>query len=585
MLSILSVWFVIESFNSLEKSIYYMQKGSIRESSNQLKSSQQKLQAGESLYAFISPILNIFLPAQNEKNHNLLAFNHHSQSTIQSLLQTYLLGEKIYFSIGNQEQDINFEEISIALKTNLQLSFENLSQIELILSKGNLPRYAIIEISKSLEYGKIKDIQNQISYLTKFVDVVPPSLSGELGKNIVVAFQNTHESRSTGGVIEAVLHLSLDKGRVVSKKIYLGSEIDSMAGQNAEPPPLVRDMTGSTDWKVRDIGYNPDFPQTAINLSWIIENKLKISPDAIVFVDDQILTEFIKRSQDISVKGEKITPEKFQATLSNGEGSGVVLPIIQLLTDEITSHKTNFFDLCQIIVGSIKESQLLYWTRDSVVEKSILNQSYTGSVREHDCHPGVQSARLCLSQTAHLSISNYSAIPLNSYLKHQITHQVFLETNKIKHTYIVDYDYTKNTPLLNRELAEIYQMYIPQGSIITSMVMDGQPISLSNISAKSEVGLDRYQFPVSTSLNSKHKIIINFEYPLIEQVKLPIAYSFTEIRQPGTSYDGVTLEINHPLSIRPSVVTSEITTKSGKIIYQFPHKTATFGVHFVPNQI
>jgi hypothetical protein len=93
------------------------------------------------------------------------------------------------------------------------------------------------------------------------------------------------------------------------------------------------------------------------------------------------------------------------------------------------------------------ETRLLFWTADPNVEKEILGQNYAGSIREHECHPGMQTARECLSQTTHLSISNFSAIPLNSYLDHNIRHLVYLETNKIKHQYIIDYKYNKNTTL------------------------------------------------------------------------------------------------------------------------------------------
>jgi hypothetical protein len=141
------------------------------------------------------------------------------------------------------------------------------------------------------------------------------------------------------------------------------------------------------------------------------------------------------------------------------------------------------------------------------------------------------------------------------------------------------------TQLSNRSLVEIYQLYLPSTSQLKSITLDNQPLSMSGITAQSEVGLDRYQFPVVTTLNSQHQVVIDFEYLLPEPVKLPIALSLTELRQVSSRSDGVELEINYPQSIKPSAITSEVVSKQGKIIYRFPKKNSTFAVHFVPNQV
>lgn len=584
-ISIVFVYTVYSSLKTLETSFFYLRKGDIQTTSKNLTLSKNYLRIGEINYQFIAPVLNFISPDQNLKNQNLISFVNYTQNTIQSLLQTYSLAEKVYLSIGIEENKTNYEEVTIALKSNLQLTFENISQVEIILNKSNLPSFLEDSIKKNFEYNSIKAFQEQLNQLTKIVDLIPPTLDGQVGKNLVIVFQNSHEERSTGGVIESVLHLTLDNGKFISKKIYSSTAIDGLNTESIEAPPLIKDITGVDQWKTRDMNYNPDFPQTAVNLKWLIEKSLKFSPDIIIFLTDDLLTELIFSEADVSLDTQSIKSESFQDLLSKGEAQTIIPKIIDHFTDRLLNHQIKFIDLGKILAKAMGESQILFWTSDKDIEKSLLSQNYTGSVRERECHPGMQSARLCLSQTSHLSISNYALVPLNSYLKHEIKHIVYLDTDKIKHQYLVNYSYQKNTPLLNRNLVEIYQVYLPQGSILKSVLVDGQPVGLSNLFAQSEIGLDRYQFPIATTFNSPHQVIVDFDFSLSETVKLPIAYSFTEIRQFGSHSDGISLEINHPASIRASAITSEVTSKPGKILYQFPLKTATFAVHFLSNQI
>lgn len=552
------------SLKTTEQSLFYLRKGDIQKTTQNITKIKNYLQIIDFNSQFIFPVLNYLSPQQNKKNQNLVSLIAYTTRSIESLTQTYKLAEKLYLSIGVSADMLDYNEVTLALKSNLQLGYENLSQIEIILNKGDLPSVVEKEILKSVEYIEIKKVRDQLTDLVKIVDIIPSSLVGDVAKNIVVVFQNTSEQRGTGGTIDYVYHLSLENGKKVAEKIYTGQSIDLLEPNDVVPPPLVKQLTGTENWKIRDLSYNPDFPQTASNLYWILEKKLNFKPDTIIFANEKIFKNF----------GFDPNTTDFK-----------YLDAITQIANKFLNHQINFYEIGEIISSAIGESNLLFWTTDSVLEQSMLSQNYSGSVRSRECHPGVQSARECISQTSHLSISNFSAISLSGKLRQSILHKITLEPEKVAHKYEISYEYIKNVELQNRDLTEIYQVYLPQGSTLKSVSVDGTPLGLFELFAQSEVGLDRYQFPVSTTFNSKHQIVIEFDYFPQEKVKLPIAYSFTEIRQPGSNSEGVTLEINHPPSIKAQAITDEIKSENGKIIYQFPKKTSTFGVHFVPNQI
>lgn len=564
LMSIVFIYSLYISLKTTEQALFYLRKGDTQKTSQNLTKVKNYLQILDFNSQFLFPILNYVSPEQNKKNQNLVSLIAYTNRSVESLSQTYKLAEKLYQSIGVSDDTVNYEEITLALKSNLQLGYENISQIEIILNRGKLPSFVEKEILKSTEYSEIKKIRDQLTNLVKMVDIIPPSLTGEVAKNIVIIFQNSNEQRGSGGVIDYIYHLSLENGKKVAEKIYSGQMLDNLDPKDVNPPPLVKQLTGSEYWKIRDLGYNPDLPQTASNIYWLIEKKLNFKPDTIIFTSEKILKKFGFNPDSLDFK---------------------YLDAIAQTSDKFLNHQINFYEIGEIISDATEESNLFFWTADTNLEKSLLNQNFSGSVRNRECHPGVQSARECISQTSHLSISNFSGIPLEKTLKQTILHKVTLEPDKVAHKYEVSYEYSKKIELQNRDFVEVYQLYIPQGSTLKSVSVDGTPLGLFELFAQSEVGLDRYQFPISTSFNDKHQVVIEYDYYPIDKIKLPIAYSFTEIRQPGSNFDGTVLEINHPQSIKAQAITDEIKSENGKIIYQYPKKTATFGVHFVPNQI
>jgi len=314
-LTVSFIMFTSLSLRYVEKTLFVMRRGDIATSVKYLKQSRFFSKIGEDSYSAISPLISLIADDIHEKNYNLFIFLHYSQSSLVSLQQTYQLAESIYRTIGDTSKGQFYIDSSLALRSNLSQVYENLNQIELLSGQGKLPKILQDKISSSPEFKNLKLIEQQITDLLKTIELIPAFLAGDSAKNIVILFQNSQEIRSTGGAIDYILALVLDQGRVVSKNIYRSDEIDKLAVGIISAPPFVSQFTGLSDWKMRDLNYNPDFPQTATNVSWFIEKTLKFKPDIIMAMNDKLISSLLIEDKGVMLQGQNITADSFRQEL------------------------------------------------------------------------------------------------------------------------------------------------------------------------------------------------------------------------------------------------------------------------------
>lgn len=575
------IGFTSWSLKLLETSVSHLQSGNIQESVQELKQSIIFNQIGEKSYSFLSPFVSLVLPDAHQKNYNLFTFQHYSQSSLQNLQQTYSLAEKVLFSIGDTPADFDYNSVSLALHSNLVQIYENLSQLQTLTRSGTLPLILEKRLESSQPFKDLPLLESQILQLTKTTDLIPSVFAGNSAKTIVVLFQNSHEVRSLGGSLDFFLVLSLERGRIVSHQIYQDTEMNNLSVGLVQAPPLIRLYSGSDDWKFRDMAYNPDFPQTATNISWFASRFLKFSPDIILAVNDRLIRDLLEQDKTVKINELPITSSDLDKDLSLNSNSHLYRQLVEFYFDKLSQQKLSLLTVGQVLSRQLADNQILFWTSDKQLESTILDQPYSGAVLSHICQPSLRFTNQCLSQTTYLNQSNFSLVPADYNLKRQITHQVWLESSQIRHEYLVDYHFDQTIPNLNRGLNQIIQLYAPLGAQLGQVILDGQSLPIKDLSSEPAGNLVRFQIPFAFSFNSDHRLSIQFSNSLDLPASMPFAYSLTEYRQAGLDGSNIKLQVNYPDNAKPASVTAPVTTGPNNFIYLFPPRTSTFGVNFV----
>lgn len=580
-----SIIFMISSYYSLkniEASLFNLKKGNVEKSVSALNLSIINKNISESNYLILSPVIQFFSENFDKTNQNFLNFLGFTQNSILGFQQTYMLADKVYSTIGNVESVENYDQIVLGLKSNLQQSFESINQIEILLEKGDLPKPLIQKVKQAVEYNDLHNSQEQIGEIVKIVDLLPEILGFKSISNIFILVQNDHEQRATGGAIDQVVQLSIDKGKKIHSQVLSPGEIDSLDTFTLLPPPQLEKISGESIWRLRDMNYNPDFPQTATNISWYLEKKLKTKASVIISVNTQSIENLLASKTEFAKSLSSLTSEEYKQKLDQGGGQSYNKEILEKIIDGLFSHKIPTPELSKNLSDLFVSGNIFLWTSNIDIEKNIQGLPFSGGIQLNNCHSSMGSARVCLSETSHLNFSNFSLIPLNNFLQKDIAHTVTPMVLSVDHDIKVNYKYLKSAPLVNRELVEVVQLYLPKSSVISEILLNDQMIPLTNVSMISEVTLNRFQFVISTPLNKNNVLNIKYTTPLKERVVLPIAYSFTDIRQSGLIKSENTLEINIPDMARASAITSEVQSSPNKIIYKSEKGNLNFGVNFVP---
>lgn len=579
--SISFILFTALSFKYLEKTLSDLRMGETTWSVTDLNRSKVFSRIGEDSYSIVSPLISMVANNVHEKNYNLFVFLDYSQSSLESLQQTYQLAEKIYRTVGKPSSGQFYQDSSLALRSNLSRVYENLNQIGLLSSQGKLPKILEEKMDSNMEFKNLKLVEQQIIDLIKTAELIPAFLGSDSAKNIVILFQNSQEIRSTGGTLDYILALVIDQGKVVSKNIYQSDEIDSLAVGVTIAPPLVSQITGVEDWKTRDLNYNPDFPHSATNISWMLERTLRFKPDIILAVNDRLLSNLLLEDKGIILNGQSVTSEVFQKELSTTSPAGLYRDLISYYLDSILEHRPSLVSLGRVIAKQSEENQILFWSSDESIEKSVVNQTYSGSIYPHACHAGLSGNGPCLAQTTYFNESNFSLLPLTGKMQRKIFHSIWIEPNQTQHEYQVQYQFIEEILDQNRDMQMIIQLYAPEGSIMDRIALDDKDLSLGIASKQQDNHMERFQFPIPLSFNRNHTLVVKFKTPLSESNGLPFIYSLTEYHQPGTVDQKVELSINFPDTARPATITSPVSFEANRLGVVLPSKTTTFGVSFV----
>lgn len=575
-----SITFVASSYytiKSLQSVSFYLRKGDIVNASHKLRSSEISYQVAIGNYHIVSKFVQIISPRVADMTLKSSNFLELSIDSFRGVIQTYGLVEKVYQSL-NVPGRIDYIDIISAVKTNLQREYESLNQLELLLEDPVLPSIVVETIRKNDEFLKLKETKNSIWEISKILDVIPEILGSTKNSNTFILLQNNHQLKSTGGTIDQIMHISLDNGKLIFFKSYKPQEIDKGDDLIINAPPLVEKVTGDTIWRLRDMNYNPDFPQTAVNIAWYLEKKLKTKPDFIVTLNTDLVGKFLGNKRVQESLGVTINEAEYQIALEKNQNQEEIIKISEKIIQKALNREIPLIEAIDVISKNFKNIYL--WSSNQQIQQMLYNHPLAGGVNAKNCLPAMASSRKCLSETIHLNISNFSNIPINNNINRSMKVIVTPQVLGIDHQIILETKYSKQALLINRNLVEILQLYLNKNSKINAITLNDNPISLEGLQTQIEGDLLRHQFIVSTELNKDSKLVINYSTSLEERTILPIAYSYSIIPQSGLNLQSNVIEINLPDSSRVSAVTTRIDNQPGKITVNLSEKNS-FGFNLV----
>ena len=557
------------SLLQLEKSINHALEGNLQQSISSLNNTTKFKEIGESIFSPLVPLSNLVSPRSTEKIFNLYSFIDYASSSLGNLHQTYVMAENLLLSLNNEETKTNYDDLSLALHSNLSQIYENLNQISFLSSNGKLPSFLEKKLKNNEEYKNLKNLEEQVAQFIKVTDIIPAVLSGDTAKNILVYLQNSQILRPSGGEIDYYLLLTLKQGKLIAKKYLTEPELDNLYQNASLTTPKNNRFASAPTPKLIDLVQNPDFSKSSIEVSTYFEKALKTKPDFIIATNNLLIEQLLLEEKSPII-------DQYKASYLEASGSAVYQEIFDQYLDRFFNQNISLSVLGRTIAKTIGDNQILIWSSDTNTQRLLTYQSYSGVVTPHPCNAGIASSNICTAQTLFLSESTILPSRKNPWSKRLLSHTIEIVSSSIQHEYQVSYT-TNQSSSPDYSIANTYYLYVPTPSTLDKVLLNDLPSSTKSVTKTTEGSFDVYKIPLAISSNKDASVVIKTTTFSNQTFSTPLSYSITEYHQPGTTDTGTTLKIIYPRNLFPKIVTSPFTSEPAAMRVTLPPHTSTFG--------
>jgi hypothetical protein len=560
----------IFSLQQLNNSIKQALNGNLNQSVSSLNNSIQYKEIGESLFTPIVPLANLISPKGTEKIFNLYSLISYTTTSLENLHQTYVMAENLLLSLNSPENKTNYSDLSLALHSNLSQVYENINQISFLSSGNRLPGFIDKIITNSPEFKNLKNLEEQVAQCIKVTDIIPAVFSPDKAKTILVILQNNHSLQPTGGDIDYFLLLTLDQGKLISKKyltlaevqkLYLDSLVIAKKNSRFATPPAPT---------FQDITQNPDFPLVASGISAFITKTLKISPDFVIATSNSLIEQLLTEEKSSILV-------QYQENFIKPNGAESYRELVDQYLERLFNQDISLPVLGRTLAKTIGDNQILIWAEDKTTERLLASQSYSGVISPHPCNAGIVSIDKCIAQTTYLSesMSITPSTRINPWSSRALSHTIKISSPTIEHEYRLTYKKSE-TSTVTSPINIIYHLYLPSPSTINQLLLNDLPTSIKFAETVKDGSFDYYKIPLV--LQPDQDAVISLKATtLVENFTSPFSYSVTEYRQPGTQDPGINLKIIYPQNLRPLVVTSQFSSQPSEMQVTLPPHTSSFG--------
>jgi len=566
----ITVVFTGLSLQQLDYSIKQVLNGDLKKSVNSTNRTIKYKEIGESLFSSFIPIANTISSKETEKIINTFSFINYSTTSLKNLQQTYVIAENLYLSLNNQSEKIKYSDLSLALHSNLSQVYENLNQISLLVTGNKLPKYLSNKLKTNISYDNLNTLEEQITQYIKVVYIIPAILSEDGSKSILVLLQNNQILKPGGGDTDFYLLLTLNQGKLLSKNYYTKSELEKLYSDAESSIKINNRFAKSPSPKPKDFIEIPDFSLSSQETSKYLEKALKIKPDFVIAINNILIERLLQEEKSQII-------DQFKLDFLNSSGSAIYKDLVDQYLDRLFNQDISLPVLGRTIAKMIGDNQVLIWSSDKNIEKQIALQSFSGMITGHPCNAGLTSGKECLSETAYLVESLNNTTRQNPWVDRSINHNIEITATSVIHEYVIAYKANQSVKI-GFPININYHLYLPTASTINQILLNDLPFSMKQTKKTIESSFDHYEIPLTLIPDTDITIKIKATTVNGQNFSLPMSYSITEYRQPGTVDPGINLKITYPENTTPIIVTSQFTAQPSQINIILPSHTSTFGL-------
>ncbi len=384
----------------------------------------------------------------------------------------------------------------------------------------------------------------------------------------LILFQNRDEIRPTGGFIGSYLIVDINEGRVVKTQYRDVYETDGQAHREIAPPSYFGKITSR--WRLRDANFSPDFPTSAQNILWFLEEEGGPTVDHVIAIDQTVAEKILEVTGPLNSPylNQKITAENLSLLLSYAvekkiapgpTPKQIVFDLIPEIEKKLVEENL-FPSLLTNVLSLLPKKHLLFYSRNQEAQDLFSSLGVTEEIYQNQ-------EKEDFLEVVSISLGGNKS---DAYVKEKITHITDVtEEGTIQNTLTLTrhHDYNLQTSKkikevigqevpswLEKVLGEginqnFIKVYVPKGSKLVA----AKGVPLEDVITTEDLGKTVFAFVSKVSPGKTTRATLIYELPFRLNVNSIDNYRLFVQKQPGK---------------KPPLLIKKISLPQGRKIFQ-----------------
>jgi hypothetical protein len=563
---------------------------------NQISANEQRVRAKETaslaqLFSFQVDSASFLLGKETlSSSAKLVALsNEMSAAILLSQDATQLSYQAVDQFFGRNSTNVFSTTLSLSEKT--QQLYQKLSLIQTQITRFNQAEYGDAHV-KELDnlQAIVQDKRKTLASVQQFQQLLSTLLAEKGRKTFLVILQNNQELRPTGGLIQTVALITIEKGVLIDYQVLDTSSIDNALKGSVKPPQEMQLFLGQTQWYLRDANWNPNFPASAQQMEWFAEKSLGKKVDGVIALNLLTLQQMIRSVGPITlpeyneVVTDKNVLEKIEfhseiKLVQTAQGDFLTVLFGKVLSGVAVAPSEKVLLVMNDVYEGFRSGQAFLYLNDPGEASLVSSLGWSGEVASPKCP--VQFGEIpCVVDTLMQVESNVGINKANYYLERSIQDRINVSASLIQHERSVAF---KNTATSNGWPLGSYKsyvrFYVPSQANLASIEVDGALLPPNSILIGNDGG-KRY-FGILIEVPIQKTVNVRLKYNLVAKQATPFAYTFFDQKQAGTKDDPLQITITPDASLHPVFIAPQATLNGDTATFTGVRDKHTFvGVKF-----
>ncbi len=439
--------------------------------------------------------------------------------------------------------------------------------------------------------NQLKQDESNFLALNRVLAAAPSLLGATEKQTYAVILQDQRELRPTGGFIQSVGKLTFSQGMLTDHSFQSVYDLDNKLASQVVPPDEVKRFLGESRWYLRDSNWNPDFPATAKQINFFLQESTGRPVDGVIGLTFEGVRQLLQATGplDIPELNEQVTDKnlydrlEFHAETKSVEINGEKLDYVSLLLDKLvtrlaTLEPGKLAQVAAVWSQALKNQDIQLVSLNVSAAKIWQDLGWDGGVIQPTC-PSQFVVATCLIDQLYQVDANIGINKVNPYIEKKIVDHIDVKDGVVVHRRTVTY---RNQAKLDSWPQGQYLAYVKfllgKTAEIQSLSVNGVPVSKDQLLSYVEQGSPIIGTPIQVPRQKSTTVELVYQLKLPD--KLPFSYFFFNQKQPGIT-EAQDVLLSYRRGLKPRLIAPQAELASQLLNFHLQRDGHTFvGVTF-----